>query len=388
MDSNTPRSVLFVDDEPSILEGLRRMLHRCCAGWDLRFERDSGAAAMLLKEREVDVLVTDMRMPGMDGAALLEAAKLHSPGTVRIVLSGHTDPATAVRVVSLAHQFLAKPCDPQRLLTAIGRTCRVRDRLESQFVRDALSALDGLPVIPTVYQELRVCLADGNANLDAIANILRNDGGLCAKILQLVNSSFFGLSRAVQSLSEAIAYLGTATLESVVLSAGILSQLADQNCVQQLEREQRHALLVTEFLHALLDRDEGINAREAFMAGMMHDIARLVPALNADPTQSTHELPDHGLLSAYLLELWGAPFSVVEAVAFHHKPSVLGPEPGTLLCGKLHIADILAREIAPVHDTGDAEGIDAEFLQQQNFAPDLGEYRDRSRHLLPAHSES
>src|SRR5215217_6257296 len=103
--------VLFVDDEPRVLQALRRSLTIADVPWDARFA-DGGAAALLQLETEsFDVVVTDMRMPSVDGAAVLNAVKDRAPGTVRIVLSGQADEAAAMRVVGVAHQFLAKPCD-------------------------------------------------------------------------------------------------------------------------------------------------------------------------------------------------------------------------------------------------------------------------------------
>src|SRR4051812_44920496 len=103
--------VLFVDDEPRVLQALKRSLAISNVPWEAHFV-DGGAAALSALESETyDVVVTDMRMPGVDGAAVLNAARERDPSIVRIVLSGQADEAAALRVVRVAHQFLAKPCD-------------------------------------------------------------------------------------------------------------------------------------------------------------------------------------------------------------------------------------------------------------------------------------
>ena len=129
--------VLFVDDDPSVLGGLRRMLR----GQRHRFETvcaSSGAEALrILDNAHFDVIVTDMRMPEMDGSQLLEIVRERHPHLVRIVLSGQLDDATAVRLAVLAHQFLSKPCEFDVLVDAIHRSCGIRTRLLDPELRDA-----------------------------------------------------------------------------------------------------------------------------------------------------------------------------------------------------------------------------------------------------------
>jgi CheY-like chemotaxis protein len=113
MPTETPASaqrVLFVDDEPSILSGLSRML------WPLRHEIvsefvNSGQEALdRLAKEHFDIVIADIRMLGMDGAELLDRVQRAHPHVIRIVLSGHADMAAALRAVPIAHQFIAKPC--------------------------------------------------------------------------------------------------------------------------------------------------------------------------------------------------------------------------------------------------------------------------------------
>jgi DNA-binding NtrC family response regulator len=105
--------ILFVDDEPNVLQGLQRMLRHMRADWDMRFV-DSGHAALDAMENErFDAVVTDMRMPGMDGAELLAEVRRRDSGVVRVILSGYSDAESVMRTVGPAHQFLAKPVRPR-----------------------------------------------------------------------------------------------------------------------------------------------------------------------------------------------------------------------------------------------------------------------------------
>ena len=78
------KTILFVDDEPNILAGLKRMLRALRKEMRFEFAENGPAALDLMRERKVDVVVSDMRMPGMDGAALLTAIKEQYPEVIRI----------------------------------------------------------------------------------------------------------------------------------------------------------------------------------------------------------------------------------------------------------------------------------------------------------------
>lgn len=116
--------VLFVDDEPHILSGLQRMLRPLRHEWTMIFAEGVPAALEALDRGTFDVVVTDMRMPGMSGAQLLAEIGRRSPQVAGIVLSGQTDPEQARQLADTPHDFLAKPCDAEVLKKAIGRACR------------------------------------------------------------------------------------------------------------------------------------------------------------------------------------------------------------------------------------------------------------------------
>ena len=129
------KRILFVDDEPQILEGLQNLLHRHRRVWDMVFALGGEAALEELGCRPFDVIVSDMRMPLMDGATLLRRVQEQHSETVRIVLSGHVELTTALRAVSVAHQFLTKPCKPHELENVIQRACNLRALINDEMVR-------------------------------------------------------------------------------------------------------------------------------------------------------------------------------------------------------------------------------------------------------------
>jgi YesN/AraC family two-component response regulator len=88
------KRILFVDDEPRVLQGIQRGLRGMRAEWETEFANSGAEALETMAQAPFDVVITDMRMPGMDGAQLLDLVKARFPRTVRIILSGQSDRET------------------------------------------------------------------------------------------------------------------------------------------------------------------------------------------------------------------------------------------------------------------------------------------------------
>jgi HD-like signal output (HDOD) protein len=356
------KRILFVDDEQGILDGLRRMLRPNRLVWDMTF-LNSGAEALSAMEQEpFDVLVTDMRMPAMAGAELLTLVQERFPGTVRIVLSGHADLEASMRSVSVSHQFLAKPCGADTLKKVVDRACELADLLHEPKLRDALGTVKGLPVLPRVYNALTTALAEEDVDIHDIGDIVEQDAGIASKILQLVNSSFFGIRREIGNLRQATSYLGVNTIRDLVLCFEVFQQFdgGDKVAGFSLEREQNHSLLTARIARKLLN--EKVAAEQAFLAAMLHDVGKLVLATQlpkllqdvleagAGVTRPFHRVEEelhgvsHAEIGAYILGLWGMAYPVVEAVALHHHPGRIAEPAAFDVLGATHVGDALARE--------------------------------------------
>ncbi|MCK5801001.1 MAG: HDOD domain-containing protein [Deltaproteobacteria bacterium] len=374
------KRVLFVDDEPLILRGLKRMLFCLADEWEMDFVESAEEAIALLDGEPYDVLVTDMRMPhGMDGAALLAWSKEHHPGVVRIILSGYADDAASLRAVSVAHQFLSKPSSSARIREVVDRACDLRDMLAETTLRERVGSLDALPPLPQTYQRLSVMLANNDVSLREIGAIVGEDPALSAKVLQIVNSAFFGIPRHVTNIERAVSFVGANMLRNLVLAAEVFSCFGDVSAVD-VAAEQAHGLAVARLAREIADPEE---RDEAFMAGLLHDIGRLVLALVAPGDlaeiealrrkdgQGGRDLEiarglRHDHVGAYLLGIWGLPFPLVEAVAFHHEPQRV--EMGRFdLLAVIHVADALVRDI----DDADL----SPFLEKLGRADRLPEWR-------------
>lgn len=137
--------ILFVDDEPNILQGLRRTLHAAARDWDLRFALSGAEALQLLAEQPCDVIATDLQMPGMDGAALLSEVKRRWPSTLRIITSGSCEQGQVVKAVGTAHQYLSKPYDTGTLKQTIERSLRQRTLLGDSALARFVSGINHQP---------------------------------------------------------------------------------------------------------------------------------------------------------------------------------------------------------------------------------------------------
>jgi len=297
----------------------------------------------------------------MDGAELLERVRQKQPQTVRIVLSGYSDRETVLRSVGTAHQYLAKPCDSELLRKVIARACGLRQFLAQERLTALAAQMSTLPSLPDLYHKVLVELQSPNGSIHTVGELVAQDVGMTAKVLQLVNSAYFGLQQPIADPVQATIFLGLDTVRALVLAVGVFAeleqcQLAEMNLVQLWQ----HSMRVCAFArHIALHW--GSDARfvsESMMAGMLHDVGKLVLAVNfpleykkvvtrakeeglsMQRAEEEHFGAGHAEVGAYLLGLWGLPDPVVEALAYHHTPSRCeGAQLSPLTA--VHIADLV-----------------------------------------------
>ena len=363
------KCILFVDDEPNILQGLQRALRPLRHEWDMAFVGSGPEALDLLVTSPFDVIVSDMRMPGMDGAQLLTAVMHLHPEIVRIALSGQSSREAVLRAIGLTHQYLSKPCDPGTLKAMVARTSALREVVTNTTLKGLVSGMKSLPSLSSLFSEVVEALRSSDTSVQQVSQIIAKDGELSAKILQLVNSACFGLRHRVNDLSQAIALLGLDTIKSLVLALHLFSQY-DQTKLKSLSLhtlwDHSFATSACARLIAWVEKQEQHVIDAAFTAALLHDCGQLVLAANLPESYSTllalaqdqglplwqveHEILGitHAEVGAYLLRLWGLPDTIVETLAFHHRPAhCLEQTFGALTA--VHVADALAHE----HQTAD-----------------------------------
>lgn len=372
------KHVLFVDDEPNVLSGLQRMLRNLRQEWTMEFVDSGESALAYMAQHSVDVIVTDMRMPGMDGAQLLREVMVRHPGVVRIALSGQSDHETLLKVAGLAHQFLSKPCDTETVKLTVRRSLALRDHFADENLKRLVSRMSTIPSLPMNYQEILQELKSPEPSLRTVGEIIAKDVAMTAKVLQLVNSAFFGIPRRVTSPMQAVTLLGLQTVNGLVLSVGVFSQFDQQLTLFSMDDLIDHSLQVAsqaKRIAARQGKDETL-CNDAFVAGVLHDIGKLVLATSfpkqygqavAAAQEWGYSLSaveretfgaDHADVGAYILSLWGLPTALIEAVAFHHDPKKSLAADFTPLTA-VHVADSFCQNSA----VGGRVDVDREYLQ-------------------------
>lgn len=356
------KRLLFVDDEPLVLNGLRRALRDMRFEWEMKFV-DSGLVALEeLASARYDAIITDMRMPAMDGAQLLEVVQNRYDGIVRIVLSGQSNKESILRSIAPTHQFLSKPCDIEELKLRLSLAFSMRDALASGTMKRIVARLRSIPSLPVLYDELTLAIASPNSSIEQLERIIERDVGMAAKILQLANSAFIGARSEVSELKQAVGLIGTEAIRMLVLSVHIFSQFERAPSVSAfIPSLWEHSAEVAALARQIAaEEKQPANVREqCFTAGLLHDIGRVIllselaedyiPILKLEPSdadsvlrfETEHFGCTHAQIGAYLMSIWGLPATLVHAVSLHHRPSE-GAQSHFSALTAVHCADVIA----------------------------------------------
>jgi HD-like signal output (HDOD) protein len=398
------KQIIFVDDEPNVLAGLRRMLRPLRHEWSMDFVEDPLQALTRLASHHYDVIVSDIRMPGLDGVELLKMVKARYPNAIRIALSGHADMEMCLESARAAHQYLSKPCDSDSLKSTIDRAFSLQDLLTNERLVSLVSGLDSLPSLPHLYTEILDELGSSNGTMKRVGEIISKDVAMTAKVLQMVNSAFFGLPRHVSTPVQAAALLGMDVIRSLVLSAKIFSAFEGRQVksrhIEQLWNHSSKTASLAKAIASAHGQDRKC-CDFALMAGMLQDIGILIIAADLpdeaariysweNNERTAHWKAEQEILScshmeigAYLLGLWGLPNPIVEAVAYHHQPSRSVNNTFTPLTA-VHIADALVAEGSSGATCKENLQLDVKYLIRLGLTDHLESWRQVYDEVLGA----
>ena len=391
------KRILFVDDEQSVLDGLKDVLRKQRRCWDMVFALGGDNAIAELKRGAFDVVLSDVRMQGMDGVTLLQQIKELHPATVRIILSGHPEQATVVNALPVAHQFLCKPCDVHDLRNVVERACAVQALLQNPNIRRIIGMMNRLPSAPQTYFALTHAAAQPDFALAELADIVQQDPAMAVKVLQLVSSSYFCRAPRQASLHHAVMFIGADLLKVLALTAHVFSSDPAPSVKGfSVESLQGHSLLTAQVASSFFA--DKYRAAEVFTAAMVQDIGKMVFAMGM-PVQfaeviaecnasgrADHEVErellgaTHAEVGAYLLSLWGLPLAIVEAVAYHHDLDN-APRRDTLVA--LHVATSLCT----THSNFDlsvksGEALNVNFVESMGFGAELPRWRGLAEEIF------
>ncbi|OJF14245.1 response regulator [Couchioplanes caeruleus] len=388
--------VLFVDDEPRILGGLRRMLRTHRDRWDMSFAEGGEAALAALRERPCDVIVSDYRMPGMNGAQLLERVRIEYPGTARVILSGQTNEDNLLSIMVLAHEFLTKPSSPEQLVATVERLIDVRTGGGPGADR---AVLQSLPSPPDTLTRLIEALDGDEVSAQSVGSVIEEDPAATAKVLQLVNSSAYSMGRKVSNVAQAVALLGLPTVRGLICMHDLIRtfDLSGEIPVEWIEGLTVHSIETSRLCRMFAEGAEWES--NAFTAGLLHEVGQLVlaslqPAEFAQALQQWREPEQdptflcavesavlgstHVDAGAGLLRFWGLPDAVIEAVAGHATTGQ--PEAAVDASSAVVLSHLVVEaDLGPVCGLPGATNLDVSLLDEPSRAAITRWRRQQSR---------
>lgn len=389
--------VIFIDDDQNVLQGLKRMLVPMMGSIQMEFFDLAADALAFMQSSPVDLAICDLQMPGFNGVQLLEKIRSSSPGTIRYILTGMIDHPLHHSALRLAHQVIAKPCRPELLRELILRAARLKQQLDQSELTAVLPRIQALPSLPKSYQRVMDYLACSTVSCRGLSRCIEADIGMCARIMQLANSAYYGRPGKVRNLIQAVVYLGIKTVEAMILHEGVFSTIdpamAERFCVAGLENHcMRVGMLARRLSSELAMPGELLD--QASMAGILHDTGKIIMiseftdrfeealVLSRDrgmplPEAEKHVCGfSHAELGAALLNLWSMPADIIETAAFHHNPQLNAPdqaaERSLSLADVVYIADCIDHHYCSGWSDGYTCTINESYLENNDLA---GKYR-------------
>lgn len=385
------KRILLADADPRVAQEFSQALGE---QWQVVTVNDGPSAMAALKDRPCDVLVAGLDLGEMSGSELLNAARKRYPDIVRFVLATEDDRSRVMKEVLGAHQFLTKPVEAATLKNTIERALDLDNWIASESMRSLVAKVRSFPTAPTIYLELLTALRNPNTTTEEVGAIITRDMAITTKLLQVLNSAYFGLPNKITDPAQAVGILGFDTLKSMVVAIKMLAHYDKLKTAHfSIDQLWRHSTEVARHAKQIVMMHTGgrVMAETAFTAGLMHDMGKVVLAANFDEQYrgvqslaSKKDMPlwdvekeifgaTHGEVGAYLLGLWGMPLELLEAAALHHCPSRSKYREFSALTA-VHVANVLEYEIGGKQDS-QAPLMDEAYLEEVGVLDCLASWR-------------
>lgn len=390
------KRILFVDDDPAFLERYRRLFESDDAAWEIDFATGGAEALAALAAVPCDVLVGKWRMTTVTGHVLFSEAAKSFPDTARIVVSEVSEQEEVAKALWGRHQFIPTPIDLNLLRATIWRVCSMQNAALDQTIESLLSADYTVPSLPSLYFSVLRAMDSPDASVAEVGEIIAQDPAMVVKVLQLVNSAFFGIARRISNPVEAVQLLGLKKVRALVLSVHVFSCF-DQVRMKSfpLSRLWSHSLAAGQIALKICraERADKATTEEAQLACMLHDVGKVILA-SGDPDRYQGAVAlalkrggslieaetevfgaSHAEVGAFLLSRWGLPISVIEAIALHHDPCRTALDCFSPLTAA-HVATCLQDEVSdPALHTQPTE-VDMEYLVRIGLIDRLPVWRE------------
>lgn len=310
--------------------------------WNIHFARSGEDGLALCIDNYYDAVIADATLPGMNGPEFLDAFMQQRPRAMRIVTSDLADIEGTMKCIGHAHHHILKPCGGANLYDALRQGLAAERWLPSEGAQSLISQMRHVPSPPDAYFRIVEESNSPRCSLEKIAGHVAEDPAVTAKVMQLANSAVFGLQLHIVHPTEAISFIGLETTKALVLLAHTFSAF-DQIDVGDFSVDDlwSHSVRTGNLAQriALLEDAPIEVVQGAFAAGLLHDIGKLLLAANdpgpfAKACRLAHQLHcnlwevearessklGHAELGAAILDIWGLPQPITEAIALHHCP--------------------------------------------------------------------
>lgn len=345
-------SVLFVDDDKSILRAIKREFFS--SDYNVLTAEGGQMALKILKDEKIDIIVTDIMMPEMDGYELLKKVKYLYPDIIRVVLSGYAEQKLVFKIINtnLAKTFLNKPWKEDELIETIRDIIDINEKLNNDYIKKMINTPNNIPTLPAMFSKINALLSDDKSNIEDIIQLINTDPVIAAKILKVANSSFYGVKTA--SVKTSILVLGLENLKAMIIATVIFSN-GDNYYENLLWKHSSLANKMTLVLYEYVYKKKIPDIYST--AGLLHDLGKIV-FLNIfgakyekvlltkeEKTQLSLSACEHNMftfsheeLGAIILNYWELPSSIVEVALNHHNPEKSSAQFKDIVC-IVHLAD-------------------------------------------------
>jgi len=391
-------TLLFVDEDPDVLVGLRRGFYTLLGSFEILTVNAADLALKAVKSRQIDVIVTDLNLSGMDGVQLLEEVRRISPEITRIILSGSSDKDLLIRTAGAAHQLFTKPCSSAKLADAIIRSLAVRKRLRTPALLELVSGVKSIPAIPKALSDMMAEIHSPTGSTAGLGRIIETDVGLTAQVLKVANSGFFRTAATINDVSHAVRLLGFEAIRSLVVLSGVFESFKKSGGPLDTASRLQGRSLSIGMVARRIAISEGLDqsaVEQSQSAGMLSHIGSLILSttfaskislINDDidakrlsliAAERKHIGVSHAELGAALLALWGFSGDVVEAVLFHHDPGSSGATKGISPITAVHASQLMVKP-----NSKSAPGLDMAYLERIGCADHVETWREIAQSTL------
>jgi len=245
-------------------------------------------------------------------------------------------------------------------------------------IRRRINEIANLAPLPAVMQSVLEISEDPNSSAQMLGKVIKKDQTLTAKILKIVNSAYFGFYRQISNIDQAIVILGFNEIRNITIATSLIASFPSNfNYVLTREDFWMHSLGSAFIARSICNTKLEINAEDAFVVGLIHDIGKVVlSSYVADGLKEILERVragkpfieaekevigmDHATLGGMIAKRWNFPEEIIDAILYHHNPK----EAKTEYAAKVHIADVLCSTLGIGAGNDElSEKIDSEVLK-------------------------